>query len=434
MVIFVYKFSRLKYISQMNLFQKALFFIPISFSLVTATQAAPNPLKMEEKTFSPFKKWRGVFTIKPGVEVPFNFEITGNNNKNAQAFFINGQERFNAGRISWTKDSLFIYIDQFENELAFAINEKGTLHGNFRKQATKNNVYPVTATANENFRFIQPSQAPAKDISGTYDVTIGQPNGKEEKAVGLFTQDGNTLQASFLRVTGDSRFLDGVVDGDKFYLSSFIGSGVSYYTGTITNNGITGQIIGARSNTNFTATENEEAALPDAYTLTTLKQGYDALTFTFPDVNGKQVSLNDPQFKNKVVILSITGSWCPNCYDEASFLSDYYNKNKQKGVEVIALHYERQDDTAYVKKALNGFRKKLNINYTQLFAGIADKQQVALSLPALNTFLAFPTTIFIDKQGKVSKIHTGYSGPATGKFYDAFVQEFNDEVNKLIQQ
>lgn len=414
----------------MNLFQKALFFIPFSLTIATLVQAAPA-----DETFSPFKKWRGVFTIKPGVEVPFNFEITGTSAANAQAFFINGRERFNAGRINWTRDSLFIYIDQFENELAFALTNPTSLTGNFRKQGTKKNLYAVTATANETYRFKQPKVSPVKDISGTYDVAIQQPNGNAEKAVGLFTQEGNQLQASFLRVTGDSRFLDGVIDGNTFYLSSFIGSGVSYYTGTVSTDGsISGEIVGARGNTPFSATENEEAALPDAYSLTTLKQGYDALSFTFPDVNGKPVSLSDARFKNKVVILSITGSWCPNCYDEASFLSDWYNKNKQKGVEIIALHYERQDDTAYVRKALTGFRKKLHINYTQLFAGIADKQQVALSLPALNTFLAFPTTIFIDKQGKVAKIHTGYSGPATGKFYDAFVQEFNEEVNRLVQQ
>lgn len=413
----------------MNLLSKVVFLLAFSLALSVAGWANPD-----KQNFNPFQQWRGVFTVKTGVEVPFNFEITGTNANNAQAFFINGQERFNAGRISWTKDSLFIYIDQFENELAFGITNTHSLTGSFRKQNNKQTVYPVTAAAGVSQRFTQPKVAPVKDISGTYDVAIQQAGGTEEKAVGLFTQDGNRLQASFLRVTGDSRFLDGVITGNKFYLSSFIGSGVSYYTGTVNAAGkITGEIVGARGNTGFTATENEEAALPDAYTLTTLKEGYDALHFIFPDANGIPVSINNPQFKNKVVILSITGSWCPNCYDEASFLSEWYKQNKQRGVEIIALHYERQNDSAYVKKALNGFRKKLDITYTQLFAGIADKQQVALSLPALNTFLAFPTTIFIDKNGKVSKIHTGYSGPATGKFYDAFVKEFNDEVNKLLQ-
>jgi hypothetical protein len=69
-----------------------------------------------------------------------------------------------------------------------------------------------------------------------------------------------------------------------------------------------------------------------------------------------------------------------------------------------------------------------------LFAGIADKKIVAEKLPQLNTFLSFPTTIFIDKNGKVRKVHTGYNGPATGKYYQEFLKEFNDTVDGLLSE
>jgi hypothetical protein len=59
---------------------------------------------------------------------------------------------------------------------------------------------------------------------------------------------------------------------------------------------------------------------------------------------------------------------------------------------------------------------------------------VAEKLPELNTFLSFPTTFFIDKSGKVRKVHTGYSGPATGKYYQEYIKEFNDEVNALVNE
>ena len=80
---------------------------------------------------------------------------------------------------------------------------------------------------------------------------------------------------------------------------------------------------------------------------------------------------------------------------------------------------------------ISRFKERYNIEYDELFAGLADKQHVAETLPALNTFLSFPTTIFIDRNGKISKIHTGFSGPATGKYYDQFVKEFNEEINAL---
>jgi peroxiredoxin len=309
-----------------------------------------------------------------------------------------------------------------------------TITGVLKKQDGTGTSVSLEATKGNLPRFDQVNVPPVSDISGTYDIIFKNENGKDEKAVGLFKQDGNKLKATFLRITGDSRYLDGVVTGNNFYLSTFIGSGPGYYTGTINTDGsIAGFIVYARGQQAFSGIHNEEAALPDAYALTYLKAGYPTLDFSFPDVNGKPISLKDNKYKNKVVLVTITGSWCPNCIDEAAFLAPWYKKNKQRGVEIISIHYERKTDTAYARKVITRFKERFGINYDQAFAGLADKQRVAESLPALNTFLSFPTTIFIDRQGKVSKIHTGFSGPATGKYYDEFIKEFNTETDALLK-
>ena len=218
-------------------------------------------------------------------------------------------------------------------------------------------------------------------------------------------------------------------------MSSFIGSVPVYFRGHFSTNGtISGEQVGARGSIPFSGVQNEEAALPDPYGLTYLKNGYSSLDFTFPNAEGQPVSLQDAKYQGKVVIVTISGSWCPNCMDEANFLSPWYKKNHSRGVEIISIHYERRTDTAFVRKALQRFRDKFGIGYDQVFGGSADKSVVAASLPALNTFLSFPTTIFIDKKGKVAKIHTGYSGPATGKYYATFVKVFNDQVDKLLKE
>jgi peroxiredoxin len=253
--------------------------------------------------------------------------------------------------------------------------------------------------------------------------------------VGLINQTGNKLSATFLRVTGDSRYLEGIVEGNDFYLSGFIGSNPSYYKGQFTKEGkLTGEIISARGSQPFSGTPNDNAALPDPYKLTLLKEGYTSLDFSFPDADGNRISLSDKKFDNKVVIIAITGTWCPNCIDEAAFLAPWYKENRKRGVEVIALHYERQTDSAFVRKVLTRFRNKFDIQYEQLIAGPADKQFVASSLPALNTFLAFPTTIIVDRKRKVAQIHTGYTGPATGHYYEEFVKEFNATVDALLKK
>ena len=388
----------------------------------------PNP-----KPFSVIGKWRGVFQIRPDLEVPFNFEIRTTDKNGLEAYFINGEEQFDGGRVIQKADSLFIFLDQFDNELNFKISNNA-LSGTLGKQDKSGNLIMVKAEKGKDFRFYDNNVAPTADISGTYDITFISENGKEEKAVGLFKQVGNKLSGTFLRITGDSRYLEGVVQGSQFYLSSFIGSAPGYYTGHFSNDGhLSGEIIGSRGSQKFEGVHNEEAVLPDAYSLTFLKDGYHSLDISFPDMNGDKISLSDKKFKDKVVILAIGGTWCPNCVDEASFLAPWYKANKSRGIEVLSIFYERKTDPDFVKKVFTRFKKKYDIQYDIVIGGLADKQQVASSLPALNNFIAFPTTIFIDKKGQVAKIHTGYSGPATGKYFTDFVKEFNDEIDLLLK-
>jgi thiol-disulfide isomerase/thioredoxin len=374
--------------------------------------------------------WRGVFHQPNGTEVPFNFEVKGKTATTAKVFLVNGPERFAASGVSQKEDSLFVAFDQFDNELAIKVDDK-KLNGVLRKKDLSGRTIPVDATFGETYRFADNGEKPAADLSGKYDAIFKGRNGTDEKKVGIFKQQGSKLSATFLSITGDSRYLEGVVQGNKFYLSSFIGSGASYYTGTFDSSG---QITGTANGSSFTATKNADAALPDPYKLTYLKEGYKTFDFSLPDADGNKVSLKDDKFKNKVIILTIGGTWCPNCIDEAGFVAPWYQKNKNRGVEVIGVQFERKADPAYVKNAMENFKKRFNITYTEIFGGLADKKAVAESFPALNTFLSFPTILFIDKKGNVDKIYTGFTGPATGAYYTQFIKEFNEEVDELLKK
>lgn len=386
----------------------------------------------QKETVSLAGNWRGVFSIKPGVEVPFNF-IIREAGSSLKGFLVNGEERFPTGDLRFVGDSVFIPLPLFENELAFKL-EGNLLNGFFRRQDLKGTATPVQAKKGMLYCFNEASSSPIADISGTYDVVFQNGNGKEEKAVGIFKQRQGIVTATFLRITGDSRFLEGVIEDDVVRLSSFIGSSPALYVGKVDKNGsIQGENINARSSIPFTAIPNANAALPDAYSLTKLKEGNDRLSFHFKDADGKIVSADDTKFKGKPLIITIGGTWCPNCMDEATFLAPWYKTNRNRGIEVIGLQYERQTDSAYVKKAFDRFRKYYGIEYPLALGGIADKQVVLESLPQLDKFLSFPTTIFVDRTGKVQKIHTGFSGPATGKHYETFIKEFNDEVDALLK-
>jgi peroxiredoxin len=186
----------------------------------------------------------------------------------------------------------------------------------------------------------------------------------------------------------------------------------------------------------WTAVKNQSAKLPDEFSYSHVKEGESKLNFTFPDTKGNKVSISDPYYRGKVVIVQILGSWCPNCMDETAFLSDYYQQNKQKGLEIIGLAYERTDNFNESKKALEPFQNRFQVKYPFLITGVtpSDPEKTEKTLPQIDHINAFPTTLFIDKKGIIRKIHTGFDGPGTGKYYEEFKEEFEKLVTRLLNE
>jgi NurA-like 5'-3' nuclease len=77
-------------------------------------------------------------------------------------------------------------------------------------------------------------------------------------------------------------------------------------------------------------------------------------------------------------------------------------------------------------------KEHFNIDYPLLIAGNASKKESAEKLPFLNHVVSYPTTIIVDKTGKVRKVHTGFYGPGTGKYYDDFKTEFESFLDELM--
>src|SRR5690606_20572168 len=103
---------------------------------------------------------------------------------------------------------------------------------------------------------------------------------------------------------------------------------------------ITGTIsTGIYRTTKFEGVKSAEVELPDPYKLTYLKPGYTKLDFTFPDLDGRPVSLSDAKYRGKVVIVEIIGTWCPNCTDQTRFLAPWFKANRHRGVEAIAIGF-----------------------------------------------------------------------------------------------
>ena len=275
------------------------------------------------------------------------------------------------------------------------------------------------------------------NITEKWDMTFyGENNLDTTKAVGIFNVKNSKLSGTILTPIGDYRYLDGFINRNDFTLNSFDGNHAFIFEGKMTSDSIlNGTFYSGKSfEENFTAIKNNAIELKNANKLTYLKEGYDKLAFSFPDLNGKLVTLDDEKYQNKVVIVQVFGTWCPNCMDESKFYQQWFQKNSHHDVEIIGLAYEAKDDFNYAKNRVEKMKDKLEITYDILIAGTSDKKEASKTLPMLNHIMSFPTTIFIDKKGTIRKIHTGFSGPATGKYYDEFIQEFTVLMEALLSE
>ncbi|WP_196891975.1 peroxiredoxin family protein [Aureivirga marina] len=402
---------------------KNIAYLLVSFLLLTAC----NSEKKKEITL---KKgdWKGEIFMQNDT-LPFIFEIE----KNANSFtgkLKNGEETIPLNDIEVKNDSVFISMHIFDITLKAKINEN-SLDGEYVKNYIPNYKLPFKATFGESKRFENPKSSNAFD--GKWDIIFKDDKGNENVAIGIFKQDGNLVKGTFLTPTGDYRYLEGTVENNVLELLTFDGNHAFIFKMKLNENG---ELEGTfKSGLNwietFTGKKNPNAKLPDANALTYLKDGYETVSFSFPDLNGKKVSLEDSKYKGKVVILQIFGTWCPNCMDETQFLSKWYRENIDRGVEIIGLAYEAKDDFNYAKSRVEKMKNTFDVPYEFLIAGTSNKEEASKTLPMLNKIISFPTTIFIDKNGKVAKIHTGFSGPATGEYYAKFVEEFNKTIDNL---
>ncbi len=407
--------------------------------LLAAVLFSSTVLAVEKKPlFLKEGVWRGVFTVNE-ANVPFNFELKGKDPEHVVFTLINGHRRddFKVKRIA--DDSLFIKMNTYDAALFAKIETDGRITGEYRSLVPnfRGNALPFVAEAGKKYRFVEPGKdlKPAYNLSGKWELQIYSKEPTPNR-IGLLKQEGNKLTGVIMSVVGDSRELEGTVQGDQFELSGFTGPSPIYIKGKINDDqSFTGELsLGIYNNVKFDGNKNAEAELPDPYKLTYLKEGYNKLDFTLPNLNGQPVSLSDAKYKGKVVIVEIIGTWCPNCTDQTAFLAPWFKKNKARGVEAIAIGFEQKDDLEYARYTLGKLKDKYGIEYDVLFGGIADKKVASEKLPALNRMMAFPTTIIIDRKGDVRQIHTGYTGEVTGQYFKSYVEKWNKDLDALIEE
>jgi len=383
--------------------------------------------------------WRIVLERQDGKQVVFQLQQQREEGKMVLDV-INGAEKIRITDVKEIGDSLFFAMPTFEASFRLKMLIGGDLSGTYIKgTATKTQYWRLYGYRNMPGRFDATMGNAKYTIAGKWDVTITRTNGTTRKAVAEFEQEGNKLTGTFLTPSADYRYVEGIVTGDSLKVSSFDGDNARLFEARIDNTStISGGVFynGYSSKESWIAQKNDTASLPETIDPPSLREGFSKLKFTFKDLNGVPVSINDVKYKDKVVIVQLMGSWCANCLDETKFLSDYYKNNHARGVEIIALAYELTTDRERSKKSIEKFQKLFDVQYPMLITGVAagDEQKTEKTLPQLTAIKSFPTTIFIDKKGKVREIQTRFYGPGSGEYYTTYKNKFYKTVDDLLNE
>lgn len=383
--------------------------------------------------------YRVVMPREDGNQIVFNMDYSKVNGMH-RIIIRNAGERLTVDSIQQKGDSLLVEMPFFDSRLRLAIGNDNFISGTWTKATTAGEAtMPVSATPGIHYRFVSSKGNPLYNISGRYAVQFKRPDGTNRNSVAEFTQKGNILTGTFLNPSGDYRYLEGIVTGDSMMLSCFDGSHAYYFGAKISKSGKLTEGIycsGVKSIENWSAVPDAKATVKEDAMMVYLKEGEDRLNFAFPDLDSNIVSINDSRFRSKVVIVQIMGSWCPNCMDETAFLSEYYRNNKVRGVEVLSLAYEYSKDFHRSEKTLRKLQSRYSVEYPMLITGATtiDSLKTEKTLPQLTPIKGFPTTIFIGKDGKVKKIHPGFTGPGTGSHYDEFKLNFETIINELLNE
>jgi thiol-disulfide isomerase/thioredoxin len=179
---------------------------------------------------------------------------------------------------------------------------------------------------------------------------------------------------------------------------------------------------------------DNEAALPDGWSLTRKRDGAEVKAITGRDLLGNARSIDDERWRGKVRVLDVFGTWCPNCHDHAAYLAELHRRYAERGLVIIGLAFEHGDDFERSVQQVKRFRERHRADFPVLIAGSSDKAKATESLGLLDRVRAFPTTIFVDRQGVVRGVYQGWSGPATGDAETRLRERFEQMIDTLLAE
>ena len=438
-------------------------------AVLAALAAGPLAAGAASSSAAPDGRWDASLIQSDGDVIPFRLDISGSGST-LKGTFYNGFEPYEqTTSASLENGNLVLRVDHYLTTITASV-QNGELKGKVLAQSRDSSAeYGFRAT-----RHVDAANAATRipSIDGSWEIPLETASSKGEKAFRLIVeQKGADVAASILRVDGDTGAYSGTFKDGKWVLSHFDGSRPGVIVVTPRNDGTlevlqnpqranstvgpanasavsySNSAPGAKGYDNSPADGRYASRLlayrsaaarakglpePENYeTHTTARDPNERFTFNFPDVSGKRVSSEDPRFKGKVVLAIVTGTWCPNCHDEAQYLVELDKKYRDKGLAIVALDFEEPEQQATLTRE-RAFVKQYGVKYTYLIAGApAEMWEKVPQAVNLNTW---PATLFVGRDGRVRSIHSGFASPASGEFNERLKTEFTSKIEELLAE
>jgi thiol-disulfide isomerase/thioredoxin len=373
--------------------------------------------------------------VANGVEIPFRFEIATTGTE-TQGFFFEGETKVGSTSGKLTDGILTLDYDFLNTTLSLKL-EGDQLKGTYVSK--RPNAKPQEVRARR-FAPVPVSADDPPKLAGNWEMRRKAEEATQPRDTRtwhlLLRQSGAEVSGAILRIDGDTGTLVGHWQNGKLVLSHFAGERPNLLEATVNPDGTLAVLL--NGNANYLAARSTEARAlgipdpPDPSRYTNVKDPTAPFAFSFPDVTGKIVSNTDAMFRGKVVIAAIGGSWCPNCHDEAPFLSELYRDYHAKGLEIVGLMFENDPEPAGYRPRVQSFIKRYNVQYPLLIPGTT--QMLAEKLPQIVNFGAYPTSIYLGRDGRVRSVHAGFASPATGEEHVRLKKEMRELVEKLLAE
>lgn len=399
--------------------------LSLSFSLLSSCQR-----KRDINTLPGI--WNGTIYLKNRDEVPMKLELKVEGN-NVIGTILNGEERLTSTSGSFDGTNLKLKFDYYDAELeaGFARRE---LIGKITRTWHQTKMVRELKMWKGGEPMIVPAAAEGKDVSGEWEMKVGEGEQQKTWRFAVQQKDG-ALTGTILTPSGDWGTMAGQFAYGKLQVNRFDVINARLFRAKLNEQDqLEGMVdLGQGDAPRKVIATRVSTSAPVATQNTRVQNPLEPFKFSGLDLQGKTVTSDDPRFKNKVVLMEITGTWCPNCYDEAPLLKDLYARYQSQGLEVLGLSFEYTGDTQRDLEQVKIFNQKHSIPYLMLLGGSTENNDVQQKLPQLENFGAYPTTIFIGRDGRVKKIHAGFDGPATGERHTRLKAEFEEIVKELLK-